>query len=1366
MIACDKRVGLRGRGVAALIAIALALVSAGPAAGDADPESEPSRGAARRVAPAVRQRMPLHFERNLGQTHESVQYLVRARGYVAYFTGDETVFALAHGTPAPVDEPAPRGAAVDVVRMRFVGSAAPHKLAGQLPLPGRSHYLIGDDPGAWVRDVPHFETLAASEIAPGVDARWRTGKDGHLTYDLVVAPGADPQAVAIRFEGAESLEIEAGGALRIETPSGAMRHSAPVLFQDVDGQRIAVRGGFDLRAPDSVGFRVGKYDRRRPLVIDPSITYSSLIGGTELDISKDVDVDASGNSYFVGYTKSTDFPTSSAAYQTEFAGGNVPYDTCVAKISASGSLAYSTYIGGTSDDYGMGMATGSGGVVHVAGYSWSSNFPTVSAYQSTKAAKCDVFVLTLNSAGSSLTYSTYLGGSEADFGVDVAVDSSGARYVCGQTNSTDFPTQAPVQSTHRGGLRDAFVAKLSSNGGSLAYSTYLGGTARDGALQMALRNGEAYVVGQTASSNFPTAAPASSSPVQSTYGGGSYDGFVTKLNASGSAWVYSTFLGGTAMDLAQDIDVDGDGNAYVVGTTISTDFPTTTGAYQTALGGTSSARDAFVTKLNSSGGSAVYSTYLGGGGNENHFAQEFAGIAVDGDGVAHVVGSTNSTDFPLKRAIQSTVGEDSRDAFLSRLNAEGTALVLSTYLGGESGDAAAAVAVDSDGCSHIVGTTSSLDFPAESSLYTYAGNSDYFLARISASVPPEAPDGLTATVLSDRSVSLSWTDESHDETGLELERAVGDGAFGLFAELAPGVEAIEDTTTTGGTTYDYRVRAVNEIGPSEWSDVASATTPSPAPTGVSGSSTSSSAITITWSDDADDETGYVIERATGCPGVNWSVLAVLPPNTTSYTDRAVAAETTYAYRVRTQGAHATSTPSLEICVLTGPAKPSTLLAITQSDTGVLLRWPDSSAIETAYEIERTMAGGVPDVIAAAPRNTVEHVDATVAPETAYEYRVRTVAANGRSGWSPRADARTAPAAPSEPFGEAVSSSRVRLTWIDNSSVENGFEVRRRIHSAETPSELVARLSPNSTSFLDDGLLQETGYDYTVNAYDSAGDSNSIGIDDLETTAVLVIRKVKLKAAKKKKPAKMTVNADIDFGGYQPDAADGATLGINDTDFTTATLELKKEGRVLSHKGDDYSFKLTRKSPIASRGSLKITVTGPGAEIDGDSELTIAFTTGDFTAAGSITLDEKGRFDLKKHLGRRVDPDVVPSKLKLTLGGPENDKLLLTATFEPWSGLPDEIPNALVTVGDTRLVFAGVSADEDESRLRVTYALTGIPQATLTIDYARGTVKLKASKLELGDYPTGASPTLLDVIIGELRWRDVPVLYRKGKRANY
>ncbi|MBI2987758.1 MAG: SBBP repeat-containing protein [Deltaproteobacteria bacterium] len=427
-----------------------------------------------------------------------------------------------------------------------------------------------------------------------------------------------------------------------------------------------------------------------------------------------------------GLTSSTNFPTVNP-YQDNFAGGSTPDafgDAFVTKLDPTGSVVYSTYLGGRDNEDASGIAVDASGNSYVTGSSTSTNFPTTEgAFQRAKSGPYDVFVTKLNSQGNGLVYSTYLGGTGPETGFGISVDCSGNAHITGWTYSTDFPTQNAFQPQHGGGpqddIRDAFMTKMSSDGKSLVYSTYLGGNGVDVGWDITADcTGNAYVTGETWSSNFPTTAGA----FQTAFGGGIGDAFVTKLSPAGSV-VYSTYVGGSGYEGGIGIAVDFNGNVYVTGSTPSPDFPTTAGSFQTVLRGTN---DVFVVKLNPQGNALVYSTYVGGSGFEAG-----RGIAVDSSGAAYVAGITNSTDFPTRNPIQATNG-GGVDTFVMKLNPSGNALVYSTYLGGSGGyEPEAKIGLDSCGNAYVAGITDSTDFPTANPFQAaFGGFNDAFVAKI------------------------------------------------------------------------------------------------------------------------------------------------------------------------------------------------------------------------------------------------------------------------------------------------------------------------------------------------------------------------------------------------------------------------------------------------------------------------------------------------------------------------------------------------------------------------------------------------------------------------------------------------------------
>ena len=565
----------------------------------------------------------MSFERNAGQSRSGADFIARGEGYGVFLTASEAVLVMTSTADRQGDTVARQGDDDGAtVRMALVG-ARPSQGSGEGELQGKVNYLIGNDPTKWTRDVATFATVRYPGVYPGIDVVYY-GNQRRLEYDFIVSPGADPNAIALAFPGA-SVSIAKRGDLVIAVPGRSVVMHPPTIYQKIDGTTRAVSGGYVKRPGDRIGFAVGSYDMARPLVIDPVLAYSTYLGGSSNDAASAIAIDLAGNAYITGWTTSTDFPTRGARQPAS--GGR--YDAFVAKINATGSaLVYSTYFGGSGDDYGQGIAVDASGQAYVAGRTDSNNFPTTpGAYQPvTGGGGGDAFVAKLDASGSTLVYSTYLGGSGFDAGYAIAIDAAGNAYVMGHNYLADFPTTPGAYQTTTHGVYDAFVTKLNPSGSGLVYSTYLGGTGDDGGLGIAVDAlGNAYVTGTTNSSTFPL-----QNPRQSTFGG-DYDAFVTKLNPAGSALIYSTYLGGSGKEFGRGIAVDPAGNAYVAGQTASADFPTTSGAFQTTYGGS---EDAFIAKISANGSVLVYSTYLGGSGGDAANA-----IAVDPAGYAYVTGN-------------------------------------------------------------------------------------------------------------------------------------------------------------------------------------------------------------------------------------------------------------------------------------------------------------------------------------------------------------------------------------------------------------------------------------------------------------------------------------------------------------------------------------------------------------------------------------------------------------------------------------------------------------------------------------------------------------------------------------------------------
>ena len=662
--------------------------------------------------------MPLTFTENQGQWDESVLFRADAGNAVMWFTADGAYYQFTRSISNdkdgndPIDvfhdrfDNDPEQYETMMIKASFVGANPSPPMNGEEVMDYKCNYFIGNNPDKWRTDVPNYEAIVYEDIYAGIDLKYY-GNGWEMEYDFVIEPGADYSQIRIQYDGAKSLSVNNNGELVVETEWGKVTERCPVIYQVENDTRIALTGQYNMFDNKSFGFELtDNYDPNLPLIIDPVLEYSTYLGGSGSDDGSDIVVDASGNAYITGTTYSTDFPTE-GAYQTD----QSQRDAFVTKLNSSGNgLVYSTYLGGSGYDYGYAITVDASGNAYITGKTYSIDFPTEGEYQ-TNQGTSDAFVTKLNSSGNGLVYSTYLGGSDNDSGGDIAVDVSGNAYINGTTFSADFPAEGEYQPYQ--GSSDVFVTKLNSSGNGLVYSTYLGGSSAEGVGGIAVdASGNAYITGQTYSDDFP---------IEGAYQAdqNDYDVFVTKLNSSGNGLIYSTYLGGNGSDTGSDIEVDAFGNAYITGTTFSTDFPTE-GEYQNYQGFS----DAFVTKLNSPGNGLVYSTHLGGSNSDYGFD-----IAVDASGNAYITGTTYSTNFPTEGEYQTYQGAS--DAFVTKLSSSGNGLIYSTYLGGSDYDTGSDIAVDASANAYITGYSASTDFPTEGAYQTDQGDYDVFISKLS-----------------------------------------------------------------------------------------------------------------------------------------------------------------------------------------------------------------------------------------------------------------------------------------------------------------------------------------------------------------------------------------------------------------------------------------------------------------------------------------------------------------------------------------------------------------------------------------------------------------------------------------------------------
>jgi len=639
--------------------------------------------------------LPVWFEPNQGQAHLSVQFqsrniYLRATSAAIHIDGSPIVFTLEHANANAKAEP------LD-------------------PLPGVSNYYLGNDPKKWRTDVPHFARVRYHDVYPGIDLVYYGNKDAQLEYDFVVKPGADSGAIRIAYN--RQVLADSSGDLVISR----LRQRRPKVYQA--GREIECK--YIVRDDTHVELALSRYDHNAPLTIDPVIDYSTYLGGNAQDVAADIAVDSSGNmyvtgslqspqypnlnpfqqasetaqlmviakvaaagnaliwytyvggtalndaekialdssgnSYVAGFTSSTDFPTRNAA-QPVFGGGSE--NAVIVKVDGNGKLVYSTYLGGDNQERAQGLAVDATGAAFVSGFTWSIDFPVKNALQPTTTGRPDAFLAKLSPAGDHFLFATYLGGSAADYGQRVDLDSSGNPVVVGSTSSTDFPLVHPLQpalGAVTGSPVAGFITKFSSAGDKLLYSTFLGG----GSLYSSL-----YQVKLDASDNIWVAGQvtgpglATKNPIQASFAGGEWDLQIAEVSAIGDSLLFSSYFGGSNIEIATGMTSDSAGNIYISGFTYSKDFPVKNSLQPFASATQGFADDTFLVDI-SSGGTLIYSTVIGGHGDNRNGA-----VAVDAHGAVYLAGSTSALDFPLKNPLQASYGGGPYDMYIVRLAPE------------------------------------------------------------------------------------------------------------------------------------------------------------------------------------------------------------------------------------------------------------------------------------------------------------------------------------------------------------------------------------------------------------------------------------------------------------------------------------------------------------------------------------------------------------------------------------------------------------------------------------------------------------------------------------------------------------------------
>jgi hypothetical protein len=623
-----------------------------------------------------------------------------------------------------------------VISERWVGGKV-QTITPEEELPTKVSYFIGNDPSKHRSNLPTYRYVSLGEVWSGIEVKLKaTQKTVEKLF--YVKPGADPSKIQVQVDGAKGLKLSKDGEIIIKTGLGDLKLSKPIAWQEKDGKKLPVEVSYKLIGKNRYSFVVAKADPSLPIVIDPLLG-STFIGGSGFEFGGSIALDSSGNVYVTGYTYSSNYPTTSGAYDTSHNSYDSHSDVFVSKLSNDlRTLLASTFIGGSSENRGSSIALDSSGNVYVAGYTFSSDYPTTSgAYDTSYNRYAEVFVSKLSNDLSRLLASTFIGGSNDDFGSSIALDSSGNVYVTGCTYSSDFPTTPGAYDTsHNDNYNyadsaDAFVSKLSNDLSRLLASTFIGGSRFDFGGPIALdSSGNVYVTGYTYSSDFPTIPGA-----YDTSRNGDADGFVSKLSNDLSRLLASTFIGGSRFDFGRSVALDSSGNVYVAGYTYSSDFPTTSGAYDTSFNG--GLWDGFVSKLSNNLSQLLASTFIGGSNKDVG-----GSVALDSSGNVYVAGYTYSSDYPTTSgAYDTSFNGGLCDGFVSKLSNNLSQLLASTFIGGSNDDLGGPIALDSSGNVYVAGYTYSSDYPTTSGAYDTSfngGSADIFVSKLDSNLSSEA----------------------------------------------------------------------------------------------------------------------------------------------------------------------------------------------------------------------------------------------------------------------------------------------------------------------------------------------------------------------------------------------------------------------------------------------------------------------------------------------------------------------------------------------------------------------------------------------------------------------------------------------------
>ncbi len=689
------------------------------------------------------------FIENKGQWTDQVLYLTPQPNLNAWITTDGIVYDFYRFKPSSqrptgcLDLPPPPEKYGHVIALQVVNAENKPVSKGVDPLATYYNYFLGNDSSRWTSRVPLYQEVWVQNILDGISMRHYYDQDG-LRFDFIVDPHGSPESIALNIEGTDEWQISEGNQLTLTTRFGEVTLGDLYAYQEVNGQPQEVRCHFVRRQDGYIGFKVGSYDSTRPLIIDP-LMYSTFLGGNNNDFSWDLEVDTIQHAYVVGFSASTNFPTTTGTYDPTHNGN---YDVTISKINTSGSnLVFSTFLGGNNLEYGLVIDVDSAFDIYIGGETRSTNFPTTAgAYDATyNGGGMDIFVSKLKHDGTALLFSTYIGGSNYEEIFTIKVDSANYVYIGGYTSSSNYPTTTNAYDVSFNGVHDAVLTKFSPSGQSLVFSTFLGGNDTDHIHSVRiLPSGNYFISGHTASSDFPTTSGA----FDTSYNG-NHDVFLAKMDNSASTLLLSSYIGGSGREESYYIRSDSNENLYISGFTTSSDFPTTLHAYDTSYNG---GQDGFIIKMDTND-NLLYSTYLGGSGNDI-----INGIYTTPSGYVYFVGETTSSDFPTTTGSYDSTFNGGQDVCFGKLSPAGITLVYSSYIGGQSTDRGISIDVDIHDYVYIAGYTASSNYPTTTGAYdvTFNGGTyDGFVTKFGTPALPVEWIDFTITLVN-TGVAMDW----------------------------------------------------------------------------------------------------------------------------------------------------------------------------------------------------------------------------------------------------------------------------------------------------------------------------------------------------------------------------------------------------------------------------------------------------------------------------------------------------------------------------------------------------------------------------------------------------------------------------------